>query len=57
MKRKNNTMLNALKGLNFLTRFSYSFNALGYRQRSLLWSDYPADFRDQAWLVEFLDEL
>ena len=57
MKRKNNPMLDVLKGLNIFTRFSYSLSALGYRQRSLLWSDYPADFRDQAWLVEFLDEL
>ena len=44
-------MLDVLKGLNFFTRFSYSFSALGYRQRSLLWSDYRADFRDQTWLV------
>ncbi len=44
-------MLNALKGLHFFSRFAYSFSALGYRQRRFLWSDYPADFRDQTWLV------
>lgn len=44
-------MLNALKGLHFFSRFAYSFSALGYRQRRFLWSDYPADFRDQTWLI------
>ena len=44
-------MLDPLKGLHFFSRFAYSFSALGYRQRRLLWSDFPADFRDQTWLV------
>lgn len=44
-------MLEALKGLHFFTRFAYSFSALGYRQRRLLWKDAPRDFRDQRWLV------
>ena len=44
-------MRDALKGLHFFSRFAYSFSALGYRQRRLLWKDSPADFRDQRWLV------
>ena len=44
-------MRDALKGLHFFTRFAYSFSALGYRQRHLLWKDRDGDFRDQRWLV------
>lgn len=44
-------MNDALKGLYFFTRFAFSFSALGYRQRRLLWKDAPKDFRDQRWLV------
>lgn len=44
-------MREALKGLHFFTRFAYSFSALGYRQRRLLWKDRPGDFGGQHWLV------
>jgi len=44
-------MNDALKGLYFFTRFAYSFSALGYRQRRLLWKGASGDFRDQHWLV------
>jgi len=44
-------MSDVLKGLNFFSRFAYSFSALGYHQRRLLWKDSAADFRDQRWLV------
>ena len=44
-------MNDVLKGMYFFTRFAYSFSALGYRQRRLLWKNRPRDFRDQRWLV------
>jgi dehydrogenase/reductase SDR family protein 12 len=44
-------MSDVLKGLNFFSRFAYSFSALGCHQRRLLWKDSAADFRDQRWLV------
>ncbi len=41
----------ALQGLHFFTRFAFSFSALGYRQRQLLWSSKQASFKAQRWLV------